>query len=179
VTRPWQGIIGTKFSADGFAEYCGDLKLGEWKPEMIVVHNTGDPTLARWHDVDGTVRMRGLAGYYRDDQGWSAGPHLFVADDGIWVFTPLSVPGVHSPSWNAVSWGVELVGDYDHEPFGDAVKGNALAALATLHRLAGWTEATIKLHKDDPATTHTFCPGANVHRVELEAGIETLLSLDS
>jgi hypothetical protein len=173
----WKGIIGTKFSDEGFAEYCTDLGLGTWRPSFIVVHNTGDPRLSEWHDYPGEQRMRGLVGYYRDDMGWSGGPHLFVADDGIWVFTPLSVPGVHSPSWNAVSWGVELVGDYDHEPFGDAVKGHALSALATLHQLAGWRESNIRLHKDDPKTMHNYCPGANVDRVELESGIDTLLDL--
>jgi hypothetical protein len=177
VTRPWQGIIGERFSSDDFAAYCRDLGRLDW-PSFCVVHNTGNPTLARWHDVDGAQRMRGLAGYYRDDMGWSAGPHLFVADDAIWVFTPLSVPGVHSPSWNAVSWGVELVGDYDHEPFGEDVKRNGIEALATLHRLAGWAEPQLRLHKDDPRTTHSFCPGVHVDRAELEQGVRTILELD-
>jgi hypothetical protein len=178
VKRAWQGIVGSKFSAEGFGEYCRDLILADWIPQFCVIHNTGDPTFAQWHDVAGTVRMLGLASYYRDDQKWSAGPHLFVADDGLWVFTPLSVPGVHSPSWNAVSWGMEIVGDYDHEPLRDDVKANVISALASLHRLAGWAEPKIKLHKDDPLTAHTYCPGVNVNRVELECGITTLLDLD-
>ena len=44
--------------------------------------------------------MRNLEAYYRDEQDWSAGPHLFVADDLIWVFTPLRTSWVHSPSWD-------------------------------------------------------------------------------
>lgn len=59
--------------------------------------------------------MQNLQSYYRDTMKWSGGPHLFVADDLVWAFTPLTVPGVHSPSWNNVSWGVELVGDYSTE----------------------------------------------------------------
>jgi hypothetical protein len=47
-------------------------------------------------------------------QLWSAGPHLFIADHLIWVFTALGTRGVHSPSWNAIWW-VELVGDYSTE----------------------------------------------------------------
>jgi hypothetical protein len=106
-----------------------------------VLHNTQIPTFDEWHRISGERRMAGLATYYRDERHWSAGPHLFVADDLIWAFTPLNVPGVHSPSWNGVSWGVELVGDYDREPFGDDVKRNGMEAMAALHRLAGWSGA--------------------------------------
>jgi len=103
----------------------------------VVLHNTGAPKLADWHRVAGSVRMRNLESFYRDTQQWSAGPHLFVADDVIWVFTPLNVSGVHSPSWNSISWGVEMVGDYATEDFGPAVKGNAINALAILHAALG------------------------------------------
>lgn len=177
MTRPWQGIIGSQFSAEGFDDYCRSLGHIGW-PSFLVVHNTAVPSLRDWHDVTGATRMRGLVRYYRDDLGWSAGPHLFVADDGIWIFTPLSTPGVHSPSWNAESWGVELVGDYNREPFNDEVRENALSAMASLHRLAGWTEPSIRFHRDDPETTHTTCPGRNVDRVQIEAGIATYLELN-
>jgi hypothetical protein len=173
----WKGTVRRGFTSAGLALYVTTLDLSTWCPEFVVVHNTQDPTLAQWHDCPGEQRMRGLATYYRDEQRWSGGPHLFVADDLIWVFTPLTVPGVHSPSWNDVSWGMELVGDYDHEPFGEDVKSNALEALHVLHVAAGWTEPRIRLHKEDPKTTHTFCPGRNVDKAELEAGVQTLLDL--
>ena len=69
-------------------------------------------------------------------------PHLFVADDLIWVFTPLTVAGVHSPSWNDVAWGVEMVGEYDIETFGDAVRDNTVSALAALHRARSQLNST-------------------------------------
>ena len=81
--------------------------------------------------------MQNLQHYYRDTQHWSAGPHLFIADDLIWVFTPLDTPGVHSPSWNAISWGVELVGDYTTEELSPGVQGNATQGLAALYLLGG------------------------------------------
>jgi hypothetical protein len=174
----WKGWIGRGFTPAAFALYATTLDLSLWTPQFLVIHNTQIPTFADWHDVSGAQRMQGLADYYRHDQGWSGGPHLFIADDYVWLGTPLSVPGVHSPSWNAVSWGVEIVGDYDHEPFRDDVKANVISALASLHRLAGWTEPKIKLHRDDPLTEHTYCPGSAVNRVELECGITTLLDLD-
>lgn len=175
----WKGIVGRKFSAEDFAQYVATLTLDGWRPDFCVVHNTEIPTLAQWHDVSGARRMLGLQSYYRDDQGWSGGPHLFVADDGIWVFTPLTVPGVHSPSWNGVAWGVELVGDYAREPFGDDVKRHAIEALATLHRLAGWDAPRLRFHREDPKTTHGHCPGPNVVKAELEAGVHVMLDLST
>jgi hypothetical protein len=158
----WKGIVGLGYTAEDFAAYAAQITLGGWKPSMIVLHNTAAPRLDQWHSTPGPARMQNLQHFYRDVQGWSGGPHLFIADDLIWCFTPLTAPGVHSPSWNEISWGVELVGDYDSEPFGDAVRANAVSALATLHRLAGIDPAGMRLHGEDPETTHKHCPGVNV-----------------
>jgi hypothetical protein len=100
---------------------------------------------------------------------------LFVADDLIWAFTPLTVSGVHSPSWNNVAWGVEMVGDYAVEPFGDAVRNNAVSALATLHALCGLDPNSLRLHKEDPETTHD-CPGKNVSKDAMIQDVLAVLS---
>src|SRR6266851_1193049 len=113
----WKGIVGHGFTPEEFDHYVASLIFGAWRPQFVVLHNTASPRLSQWHSVPGVQRMRGLETYYRDTQGWSAGPHLFVADDLIWVFTPLTTSGVHAPSWNHVSWGVEMVGDDTVEPF--------------------------------------------------------------
>jgi len=104
---------------------------------------------------------------------WSAGPHLFVADDLIWVFTPLTTSGVHSPSWNAISWGVEIVGEYEQETFAGAIKSNAVDALAILHAALGLDPKTLRFHKEDPLTTHKSCPGRNVVKPDLIAAVES------
>jgi hypothetical protein len=173
----WKPIVGLGFTPEVFANYVRGVTLDGWRPSFLVLHNTQIPRLDEWHRISGERRMAGLATYYRDERHWSAGPHLFVADDLIWAFTPLNMPGVHSPSWNGVAWGVELVGDYDREPFGDDVKRNGMEAMAALHRLAGWTEPRIRLHREDPLTDH-HCPGDNVRKEEMEAGVQTLLDLD-
>ena len=115
--------------------------------------------------------------YCRDTQHWSAGPHLFVADDVIWVFTPLNTPGVHAPSWNAISWGVELVGDYFVEDFSPAVQSNATSALAAIHALAGIEPGTLKLHKEDPKTTHKNCPGMKIVKDSVIAEVSAALAI--
>ena len=157
----WKGIVGQGFTPDNFDTYVATVVFDSWRPQFVVLHNTAVPTLSQWHDVPGSQRMLNLENYYRNTMQWSAGPHLFVADDQIWVFTPLNVSGIHSPSWNSVSWGVEMVGDYETEPFGDAVRGNTIRALAALHATVGLDPNSLMLHKEDPRTTHN-CPGQNV-----------------
>ena len=163
----WKGIVGRGFRPQDFVDYVGSLSFTDWRPQFVVLHNTAAPTLSQWHSHPGEVRMRNLEAYYRDQQKWSAGPHLFIADDLIWVFTPLTTSGVHSPSWNAVSWGVEMVGDYNVEPFNAGVRENTVDALAVLHRWRGLEPQTLRFHKEDPKTTHKDCPGSNVDKANL------------
>jgi len=165
----WKGIVGKGFRPDEFRNYVGGLSFSSWRPLFVVLHNTSAPRLSQWHSVPGEQRMKNLESFYRDEQKWSAGPHLFIADDLIWVFTPLTTSGVHSPSWNGVSWGVEMVGEYQEEPFSPAVKQNTADALAILHSWRGITPDTLKFHKEDPKTTHKTCPGRNVDKADMIA----------
>jgi hypothetical protein len=170
----WKGIVGKSFTPSTFSDYVASITFPAWRPQFVVLHNTATPKLADWHSAPGDVRMRNLENYYKNDQQWSAGPHLFVADDLIWAFTPLNVSGVHSPSWNAVAWGVEMVGDYSVEPFGAALRENVLSALATLHAALGLNPDTLRLHKEDPKTTH-ICPGKNIIKADIIQGVHDKL----
>src|SRR5882724_2828263 len=171
----WKGIVGQGFTPDAFARYVDTIGFDTWRPQFVVLHNTAVPKLADWHSVSGAVRMRGLESYYRDAQHWSAGPHLFVADDLIWVFTPLNVSGVHSPSWNSIAWGVEMVGDYEVELFNADVRNNAVNALAVLPAALGLDPNTLCLHKEDPLTTHN-CPGKNVDKSDMITALSSALT---
>lgn len=111
--------------------------------------------------------MKNFENYYKNQLHWSAGPHLFVAPDKIWVFTPLTTSGVHSPSWNNVSWGVEMVGDYETDPLDSSVFSNTVLALSSLSKLASLPPSSLRFHKEDPLTTHITCPGKNVIKDEV------------
>lgn len=67
------------------------------------------------------------------------------------------------PSFNKLARGIELLGDYATEPFDTdhdkRVQANAVVAIASLPAVLGLDPATIKLHKEDPPTTHKGCPG--------------------
>ena len=157
-------IVGRRFSPTEFAAYVAALGLSNTFARFVVLHNTGSPTLAQRPDGLTAQHIENLKSYY-EGLGWHAGPHLFVDDHGIWAFSPLTAPGVHSPSWNHCSWGVEQLGDYDQEDYnsgrGDAVKGNAIAAVAVLSRAGGLDSHSMRLHRADPLTTHRDCPGAS------------------
>lgn len=165
----WRPIVGQPFTPAAFITYAAGLTFGTWRPSILVLHNTQIPTLAKWHQVGGRKYMAALERFYRDTQKWSAGPHLFIDDAHIWVFTPLTMPGVHSPSWNRVSFGVEMVGDYEHEAPPMALWQNTASAIATLCTLMKMDpDVRIRLHKEDPATTHD-CPGKMVSKARMIA----------
>ena len=174
----WKGIIGASFAPADFDQYCHRLHWLAWRPSFVVLHNTAVPSLAQRPNGLSKDNIRDLESYYRDTQHWSAGPHLFVDDRQIWVFTPLTESGVHSPSWNKLALGVEMLGDFQKEPFnsgrGRKVRDNAVAALATLHAVLGLDPATLRLHKEDPLTTH-HCPGDNVKKPAVIAAVQELL----
>jgi hypothetical protein len=163
----WKGIVGESFTPETFKGYVDSLSWDDWTPEFIVLHNTGEPCLANRPDGLTHQHMLGLQDYYKNDMGWSAGPHLFIDDHQIWVFTPLTTPGVHAPSWNSKSLGVEMLGDYDTEEFdsgrGALVGANSVAAIAILSKALNIDPDTMKLHREDPKTTH-HCPGDNVDK---------------
>ena len=175
----WKGTVNKNFSIDDFESYVESLEWTSWRPSFIVLHNTYIPDLSGYPNGFTKASMRGFVTYYKDDQGWSGGPHLFIDDHNIWVFTPLTVPGVHSPSWNQVALAVEMLGNYDKDKFdtgrGKAVQQNAVAAIAILSSVLGLDPTTMKLHKEDPLTTHKNCPGKNVDKTKFIKKVQDMV----
>src|SRR5690242_7071350 len=174
----WKGIIGKSFTAQTFDQYLHTLSWNQWRPSLIVIHNTASPTLAQRPNGLTHEHIVNLEKYYRDNQKWSAGPHLFIDDKQIWVFTPLTVSGVHSPSWNKLALGIEMLGDYNKEAFntgrGLAVQVNTFNAAASICAILGIDPDTIRLHKEDPKTTHD-CPGKNVDKSDLIDKVKAMM----
>ena len=166
----WKGVVGKSFTPEKFDDYCHTLKWTSWRPSFIVLHNTGVPSLKQRPNGLTQAHIASLEAYYRDTQKWSAGPHLFVDDRQIWVFTPLTTAGVHSPSWNSVALGLEMLGDFEHEAFdsdrGAKVRDNSVAAMASLSQVLGLDPHSMRLHREDPKTTHA-CPGKNVKKLDV------------
>ncbi len=164
----WKPIVALPFDQEAFDQYCKGLNWSSWRPSFIAIHNTATPNLAQRPQGFTLQHIRNLESYYQG-LGWRAGPHLFVDDKQIWVFTPLTTTGRHSPSWNNLAIGIEMLGNYAVDAFnsgrGLKVRRNAVSAAASISRRLGLDPATLRLHKEDPATDHD-CPGKNVKKAE-------------
>lgn len=173
----WTEIVrssrdGRGMNVEAFRAHVGALTFRDWRPSFLVLHNTGAPTLTQWKNYPAGQRILNLENYYKG-LGWSAGPHGFVADDLIWPFTPFTARGVHSPSFNGVALGIEMVGNYvpggDDPTSGDGLKvyRNMVAVFSILSAKLGLEPATIRFHRDDPRTTHR-CPGDRMHALKTQ-----------
>lgn len=132
----------------------------------ITLHHTIRPGLKEWY---GRPSVERLLRYYRDEapwkddqgrarKGWSSGPHLFLAPDGVWQLTPLNLRGTHAVSFNQTHWGWEVVGQYDLSPWSPAMRELVEGSLAVGLRWLGKPAGIINGHRDDPTTTKS-CPG--------------------
>jgi hypothetical protein len=157
-------IEGKPYRPAAFAAYLAALPASPWQPSLIVIHHCVAPSLSQRPKGFTAQHMLNLQDYY-EKKGWSAGPHLFVDDDEIWTFSPLTARGVHAPSFNATGIGIEMLGDYDLE---DPWSGRGLAVLTTTCQAVKLLMAkfhlpatAIRFHRDDPKTAKTD-PGIKI-----------------
>ncbi len=176
--------IGKCFStAEQFLDFLDDIKFGAWRPKFVTMHHTGGPDLKTWRSWQTRAKpvtdeqwMKNLAEYYGKskaqggpaDGPWRSGPHFFFTPSHFCVLSLPAARGVHAKSFNAMSWGVECVGDFDTEPFEGAVRDKYIEGLACLHMATGLQVAPFErgvvglhFHRDDPQTKKT-CPGTKV-----------------
>ena len=160
-------IIGKDLGLEKFAIYLAKLEFGQWKPELVVIHHCAAPSLAQRPTGFQPVHMQNLRDYYGKEKGWSAGPHLFIDDNAVWLFSPMTKPGVHAVSFNRKSIGIEMLGDYDSE---DPTTGRGLKVVnltakvvKLLLRKLGKDTSAIRFHRDDPKTRKT-CPGKKISK---------------
>lgn len=187
-------LVGKKFTHTEFKAYLDSLVVSKWV-KFVVVHNTSEPDIALYHQwethqgkhVNWTAEqwLRNLSSYY-SSMGWSGGPHLFIppTPDTILILNSLTTHGVHTPSWNTISLGVETVGEFEHEPFGDPTRDNLVFALAALHQKFGLNPVDYQIgvkglhfHKEDHATTHKTCPGKNMVKSDLVSRVAVAMHI--
>lgn len=178
---PWKGIdplsaSGKGRTIDEMRQFIETLPQTTWASGMVL-HNTAAPTLPQWTPANRAQRILNLESYFRDVRGWNSAPHAFVDYDFVWSFTPYTEKGTHSPSWNGTRLGVEMIGDFvpkgddPSDGLGLKVVQNTAAIFALFHSHYGWDPAGIKLHKEDPRTTHA-CPGVLIDKQEFIAMVQ-------
>jgi hypothetical protein len=161
----------------------------------VVLHNTGMPDMKRTAEIGASKYVKNVANYFKNPQydkkgkrlkgPWSGGPHFFVAqaepEPLLFEGTPVTVPGVHSPSWNGFAVGIEMCADFDKDDAnlgaGLAVKDTACKLIAALLNKLGLpaNDDTIKLHKEDPGTDHA-CPGRSVDKNDIVSRVRDYLA---
>lgn len=121
--------------------------------------------------------LKNLAGYYGNEMRWSAGPHFFFTPKHYCVLTAPDRRGVHAVSFNAQSWGVEMVGDFDRERLEGSLRERYVEGLAALYIASGLKvtpyergSSGLHFHRDDPRTSKS-CPGRSIQKDALIAEI--------
>jgi len=168
--------IGTGMALDQFEQYVASYDFGTVPPDYVVFHHTANPDASwapigadpatKWdrneRDLDAsailTKRQRQLNGVqqYYASLGWPCGPHLFIDDRFIWLFSPMNAVGIHAKWGNSYramsrlhySVGIEVVGYYERVQWPAPVArlvGGAVRALQT--RLALSSEYMYPINK--------------------------------
>lgn len=154
--------LGQALTGHEFSLYVERYNFGVNPPNFVVVHHTAIPyTMAApapgknlnkaWDANEGGMsaeqikqkRLRQLNNakeYYRKTLLWDRGPHLFIDDRYIYLFTPMYDVGIHAKQGNSYtaggklnySIGIEVIGHYTNrrwpEPVAQLV-GHAIAML--------------------------------------------------
>ena len=145
-------IINRRLTLNEFRDYVKEYNFGTKPANKLVIHHTWSPTKESWA---GERTILGLKGYY-ERKGWKAGPHLFVAEDGIWLFTPMRKDGIHAGKLNPRSVGIEVVGNYNEEKWSGDTKKNALGTIKVLMDQLDLSEDDLYFHRDSSSKS---CPG--------------------
>ena len=168
IKEPPMEIDGRVMSPEEFVHYVEGLHIADPQPTRVFLHHTWRPTRETWR---GHETILGMKAYYERQiwedrygnlhEGWNAGPHLFVADDGIWLFSDLAHDGVGVYGHNYRTRHLEMVGNYDDELPQGATLENTVAALGILHERLGLDIQQLNFHRDYSTKT---CPGRAVTR---------------
>lgn len=155
--KPGQQLLGLDFAYIGravtvreFTAYVDAVAFGTIPPDFVVLHHTAIPTLAQWTANEAglseakikerrLVQLAHLRDFYAQ-KDWSAGPHLFIDDRWIYLFTPMSEVGIHAKWGNSFramgrlhySIGIEVIGDYSKQVWPPAVAANVRGAVRAL-----------------------------------------------
>jgi len=150
-------IIGKCLNKEEFKKYVDDKFFGFLPANKLILHHTHRPTIKQWK---GKETINNLKRFY-EGKGWKAGPHLFIAPDGIWLFSDMRKNGIHAGPGNHRSVGIEMVGNYQEKRPEGTVLNYVLYAITVLNNKLKLKSEDIKFHRDFMATA---CPGNAVRK---------------
>jgi len=184
--------LGQAYTAEQFIAYVMQYDFGSVPPSFLVFHHTYSPDASwapisqdrsSWWDRNESgmdenaiiaKRLRQLDAimrYYRDVKGWQTGPHIFVDEKYIWLFTPMYEVGTHAGNGNSYrddsgalhySIGIEAIGYF--ERVGWPLSMQKLLAVVTQALKARLANFDIVYH-DAPINT----PRAHDHSISFHS----------
>lgn len=169
-------IDGRVMTAGDFVRYVETIEFAQPLPTRIFLHHTWRPTPETWR---GHETMLAMKAYYERQQwrdsdgrlheGWTAGPHIFVAPDGIWLFSDLAHDGVGVYGHNYRTRHIEMVGNYDGEPPSGTILSDTVAVIGALSERLGLRASELGFHRD---FSNKSCPGWAVTKAWLIPQVE-------
>ncbi|MEN6480311.1 MAG: peptidoglycan recognition family protein [Anaerolineales bacterium] len=182
IREPPMEIDGRCLTIEEFREHLQGLTFPEGRPNRVFLHHTWRPTRDTWA---GRTSILGMKAYYeqqrwvdeqgRQHEGWTAGPHLFIADDGIWLFSDLNYDGVGVAGHNTGSRHIEMVGNFDVALPDGRTWANTVAATALLLERLGLQPEQLSFHRDYSTKT---CPGRMVQKPWVISQVQRWLDED-
>ena len=160
-------IINRCLTKKEFTEYIERKKITR-EIDKIVLHHTWD-TIKQWK------RGEISCDYYKkiyEAKGWKSGPHLFVAPEGIWLFTDINIQGTHANKGNKGSVGIEMLGRYDEKFPSGKVWENTKTALKVLLKKFNLKPKDIHFHRE--YNPDKSCPGKAVTKKWLRSEINQI-----
>ncbi len=139
--------------------------------DKIILHHTSDEV----RDWKGNQSILGYKKMY-EDKGWISGPHLFIAPEGIYLFTDINIQGIHANDGNKGSIGIEMVGNYDDSFPNNHIWKNTELVLINLLIKFNLKIKDIHFHRE--YNNQKSCPGRAVTKREIrERLIKSILNL--
>jgi hypothetical protein len=156
-------------TARGFADYVARYDFGSIPPDYIVLHHSANPATlftqgpaqaafgkdlhvydageaGKSEDQIQSQRLQAILAMRKvyEGKGWQTGPHLFIDDRWIWVFSTMYDAGIHAMWGNFFtdpihgkyhySIGIEVIGYYEKQQWPPAVAALVRAAVTTLQK---------------------------------------------
>jgi hypothetical protein len=168
--------VGVVWTPQTLKTYLSTLTKPAWC-KAVTLHHTWSPSLADRPKGFTVQHIKNLESYYKSEdkakkkKAWSSGPHLFVDEDQLWGMCDFLKKGVHAVSFNSMSIGIEVLGNYDKKKE-DPKSGRGLecwkTAAAATKVILDWlgleaTAKTVLFHNEDPTTSKT-CPGSAIEK---------------
>lgn len=178
----WEGILFTTVA--DFEAYVMRpevrAKLDGWA-DGATVHHTWKPTRAGWTLHNGRTNLMGLVKTWRDTNGWSTGPNLIIAREGIYLASGLDGPGIHAGVCNGKYVGAEVVGDYDDEYWQEPIRSFVFGAFVSLARAMRLTTDDIivkkRINGHRECNSLKSCPGKAIDLDKFRKDVALLLPI--